>query len=96
MYFRSLHLGNVVVTPDQHLGLIDVADMLGIPVERPGFVETTALGAAMLAACGVGMYPDLGAAAQAMRGRLVTFEPQMEPEVRDARLGRWRKALSAA
>jgi len=50
----------------------------------------------MLAACGVGMYPDLGAAAQAMRGRLVTFEPQMEAEVRDARLGRWRKALSAA
>ena len=28
MYFRSLHLGNVVVTPDQRLGLIDVADML--------------------------------------------------------------------
>ncbi len=30
----------------------DLADVLGIPVERPGFVETTALGAAMLAACG--------------------------------------------
>jgi glycerol kinase len=74
----------------------DLADMLGITVERPGFVETTALGAAMLAACGVGMYPDLGAAAQAMRGRLVTFEPQMDAEVRDARLGRWRKALAAA
>jgi glycerol kinase len=74
----------------------DLADMLGITVERPGFVETTALGAAMLAACGVGMYPDLAAAAQAMRGRLVTFEPQMEAEVRDARLGRWRKALAAA
>ena len=27
VYFRSLHLGNVVVTPDQRLGLIDVADM---------------------------------------------------------------------
>ncbi|MFJ4154481.1 toluene tolerance protein [Pseudomonas sp. NPDC089752] len=27
IYFRSLHLGNVVVTPDQRLGLIDVADM---------------------------------------------------------------------
>ncbi len=74
----------------------DLADMLGITVERPGFVETTALGAAMLAACGVGMYPDLSAAAQAMRGRLLTFEPQMDAEVRDARLGRWRKALSAA
>ncbi len=74
----------------------DLADMLGIPVERPGFVETTALGAAMLAACGVGMYPDLGTAAQAMRGRLATFEPQMEAGIRDARLAAWRKALSAA
>lgn len=74
----------------------DLADMLGIPVERPGFVETTALGAAMLAACGVGMYPDLGAAAQAMRGRLHRFEPQMADEVRDARLARWRQALRAA
>ncbi|MNZ73082.1 hypothetical protein D3C78_914830 [compost metagenome] len=27
IYFRSLHLGNIVVTPDQQLGLIDVADM---------------------------------------------------------------------
>ncbi|MCO7517755.1 toluene tolerance protein [Pseudomonas guariconensis] len=27
IYFRSLHLGNVVVTPEQRLGLIDVADM---------------------------------------------------------------------
>ncbi|MGE8395397.1 toluene tolerance protein [Pseudomonas sp. BIGb0427] len=27
IYFRSLHLGNIVVTPEQQLGLIDVADM---------------------------------------------------------------------
>lgn len=27
VYFRSLHLGNIVVTPDQQWGLIDVADM---------------------------------------------------------------------
>ena len=27
VYFRSLHLGNVVLTPDHHLALIDVADM---------------------------------------------------------------------
>ncbi|MHC6227724.1 BUD32 family EKC/KEOPS complex subunit [Pseudomonas sp. X10] len=27
IYFRSLHLGNVVVTPEQQMGLIDVADM---------------------------------------------------------------------
>ncbi|MFK0086206.1 toluene tolerance protein [Pseudomonas sp. NPDC090755] len=27
IYFRSLHLGNIVVTPEQEMGLIDVADM---------------------------------------------------------------------
>jgi hypothetical protein len=27
VYFRSIHLGNVIVTPDDELGLIDVSDM---------------------------------------------------------------------
>lgn len=27
VYFRSLHFGNVVLTPEQHLGLIDIADL---------------------------------------------------------------------
>jgi glycerol kinase len=74
----------------------DLADMLGITVERPGFVETTALGAAMLAATGAGLYPDLAMAAQAMRGRLSLFTPEMAGEVREARLALWRKALAAA
>ncbi|MFU7528765.1 glycerol kinase GlpK [Qipengyuania sp. ASV99] len=73
----------------------DLADMLGIPVERPGFVETTALGAAMLAAAGAGLYPDLASAAAAMRGTLTRFEPSMDEKVREERLTRWRKALAA-
>ena len=74
----------------------DIADVLGLPVERPGFIETTALGAAMLAASGAGLYPDLASAASAMRGKLTTFEPAMEEDVREERLARWRKALDAA
>ncbi|BCG27357.1 toluene tolerance protein [Pseudomonas tohonis] len=27
IYFRSLHLGNIVLTPDEKLGLIDIADL---------------------------------------------------------------------
>jgi glycerol kinase len=74
----------------------DLADMLGLPVERPGFVETTALGAAMLAAAGAGLYSSLDDAAQAMRGKLSRFDPEMGQAVREERLSRWRKALSAA
>lgn len=74
----------------------DLADMLDLPVERPAFVETTALGAAMLAASGAGLYPDLAGAAAAMRGDLTRFEPQMKPPVREERLARWRKALASA
>lgn len=74
----------------------DLADMLGIVVERPAFVETTALGAAMLAATGAGLYPDLQAAAKAMRPALTRFEPMMRSDVREERLARWRRALAAA
>ncbi|WP_256674669.1 toluene tolerance protein [Pseudomonas sp. LD120] len=36
IYFRSLHLGNIVVTPENEMGLIDVADMrfLRAPLPR--------------------------------------------------------------
>ncbi|MFL0357511.1 glycerol kinase GlpK [Erythrobacter sp. GH1-10] len=74
----------------------DLADVLGVPVERPDFVETTALGAAMLAAAGAGLYPDLASAAEAMRGKLMRFEPDMDDSVREARLASWKKALAAA
>ena len=72
----------------------DLADMLGLPVERPAFVETTALGAAMLAAVGVGIYPDLQAAADAMRGDVTHFEPKMGDEERQRRLHGWKEALA--
>ena len=74
----------------------DIANMLDLPVERPGFVETTALGAAMLAAAGIGLYPDLASAAAKMRGKLATFKPEMDEAIREERLTRWKKALDAA
>lgn len=74
----------------------DIANMLDITVERPAFVETTALGAAMLAAAGAGLYTDLASAAATMRGALEIFEPDMDDTVREERLARWKKALLAA
>jgi glycerol kinase len=70
----------------------DLADMLGLTVERPGFVETTALGAAMLAGVGCGMFGSLEEAA-GMRGAVERFEPAMAAGVRDARLAGWKKAI---
>src|SRR4051794_11111281 len=42
------------------------ADVTGLPITRPDDVETTARGAAMLAAAGVGLHPDVSSAARAM------------------------------
>ncbi len=72
----------------------DIADLVGLPVVRPDFVETTALGAAMLAAVGAGLHGSLGKACAAMIGGTRRFEPAMNEETRDARLAAWRKALS--
>jgi xylulokinase len=45
------------------------ADVTGLPATRPDDVETTARGAAMLAAVGAGLHLDVPAAARRMRGR---------------------------
>jgi glycerol kinase len=72
----------------------DLADMLDISVERPDFVESTALGAAMLAATGAGLYPDLASAAAAMRGTATRFTPALDAEKRKTRLAGWQSALA--
>jgi len=74
----------------------DLADMLGVPCERPVDVETTARGAALLAAVGAGLYPCLGAAAHAMLPPVSRFEPAMAREIQLARLSAWRAALATA
>ena len=71
----------------------DLADMLAIDVERPAFIETTALGAAMLAGVGAGFYKSLEDAA-VMRGGVTRFSPQLGKPERDARLSGWADALS--
>jgi autoinducer 2 (AI-2) kinase len=68
-----------------------VADVLGIPVRVPVVKESTALGAALLAGVGTGIYGDLGEAAR----ELVRFERTFEPEasaqaVYDERFGAWQ------
>ena len=71
----------------------DIADVLDLTVTRPEFVETTALGAAMLAATGAGLYPDLAQAAAAMSGAARDFTPAMDAATRTGRLENWKEAV---
>ena len=73
----------------------DLADILQVTVERPVDVETTARGAAMLAAVGAGLYPSLDAA-KAMLPQVECFDPALAGGLRDARLAAWHHALKAA
>ena len=73
----------------------DLANILALPVERPDMVETTALGAGMLAALGAGRFDTLDEAAAAMRSASEQFLPAMDESVRGTRLAQWRKALAA-
>ncbi len=71
----------------------DLADILDIPVERPKFIETTALGAAMLASVGAGLYPSLEHAA-VMRGETCRFQPTIAADLRETRLNGWADAVA--
>jgi autoinducer 2 (AI-2) kinase len=53
-----------------------VADVLGVPVRVPAVKESTALGAAIYAGVGAGIYEDAGSAAE----RLVHFERTHKPD----------------
>jgi glycerol kinase len=69
-----------------------LADLLGIPVERPVITETTALGAAFLAGLGTGLYGELAEVAGLWR-RDRLFEPSVSEDERLARLADWRRAV---
>jgi glycerol kinase len=68
------------------------ADLLGLPVERPAVVETTALGAAMMAGLAVDALPGLDAVRTLWR-REATFAPEMDAHSRAQALHGWNRAL---
>jgi glycerol kinase len=68
------------------------ADVLGLPVDRPVVLETTALGAALLAGMAAGFYADAAAVADARRVAR-TFEPRMDAAARRRLQTLWREAV---
>lgn len=70
------------------------ADILGLPVERPDLVETTALGAAGLAGLALGVWRSNE---DFLWGRrFARFEPRLPSGERERRLDGWRRAVTAA
>jgi glycerol kinase len=68
------------------------ADLLGVPIERPSMVETTALGAAYLAGIGAGIWerrdrvPGGGEAGK-------VFRPRLSRARRERLAAGWRSAV---
>ena len=69
------------------------ADILGTTVDRPKVVETTALGAALLAGLGAGLWRS--ADLDAVRRRDRVFKPQMRAKARDELYAGWQRAVAA-
>lgn len=68
------------------------ADISGIPVVRPGVLETTALGAAYHAGLATGYWEDQDEI-EALWNMDSTFEPEMDKEKRDALHQGWKMAV---
>ena len=71
------------------------ADVIGAPVVRPTCVESTALGAALLAGLAVGFWSDLD---EIRRCYAVdrSFRPEISEQERAERLNGWRRAVRCA
>ena len=71
------------------------ADILNVPIVRPQMLETTALGAGLLAGLATGVWSSKEDARAAWRSDR-TFTPTMDDADRDARLARWNAAVERA
>jgi glycerol kinase len=71
------------------------ADLLDVQIDRPAFVETTALGAAYLAGLAVSVFRDTDAVAKLHRIDR-SFRPAISAAEREQHLNRWRVAVARA
>lgn len=79
-----------MVGNDWFLGFL--ADILGLPVERPANIESTVLGAAYLAGLQCGVYSTVAEIAS-LWSRDAVFEAAMEPRRRQALYAGWQDAV---
>ena len=68
------------------------SDILGIPIERPTCIETTALGAAYLCGLATGFYASID---EILENRSIdkTFSPEKDSDWRQKQIKTWRRAV---
>jgi len=71
------------------------ADILGVPVERPEIIETTAMGAAYLAGLAVGFWKDQSMIAERRKVNR-RFRPGMDEDKKEKLYAGWKKAVKRA
>lgn len=70
-----------------------LADIVQCPVQRPANIETTVLGAALLAGLGAGVYSDFEAVADLWTADL-RYEPNIDEGERDRLYAGWQDAIA--
>lgn len=85
-----LHLGGGISASDEACQI--QADLLGIPIIRPVFAQTTARAAALLAGLGAGMWAGAQDLPPLPEGQTV-FEPRLSADRREAGYARWQRAV---
>jgi glycerol kinase len=71
-----------------------MSDIVGIPIERPKILETTALGVAWLAGSYLDIYPDRKEFAKSWFVDKSYF-PEMDLKMRDSLYGKWQAAIKS-
>ncbi|WP_174296635.1 glycerol kinase GlpK [Sphingomonas bacterium] len=88
--FATLRVDGGMAANDWLCGFL--ADLLGVPVERPHELETTARGAAFLAGLAIGLWSGLDEL-EALWSRERCFTPALAPPHRANLVAGWRDAL---
>ena len=71
------------------------ADLLGVPIRRSPQTESTAMGAALLAGLGAGLWPDVDAAVGLIESAGEVFTPGRDDDWRRSVQERWQKAVES-
>jgi glycerol kinase len=92
--------GDTVIRVDGGMSASDwtmqfLADILAAPVDRPAYLETTAVGAAYLAGMDIGLYPDTATFAADWTADH-RFEPAMSDQERAGKYRGWLDAVARA